>query len=202
MKIGVLPFIILFCWPSFALVELSGEYGLSKNLYGSQGQNEIQNTSYSGSLAWYVFETTAIEFNYVQSKNVNTQNLSAPSSGDYISRIQSEVDRESYGVGIRQLLSSSKSAFKPMVSLGYAKEINHFSTTYTLEDVTAPSSTEIVDNPVQVEDNSVFATFALHIEFSKHFNIRGSVSSYFPAFEFDQWDNDLRYSAGISILFF
>ena len=152
--------------------------------------------------AWYVFSTTAIEVNYTHNTNSNTQNLSDPGTGDYISRIRSDVTTRSYGVGIRQLLASPKASFKPMISLGYAREFSEFTTTYTLEDVTAPSSTEITDSPVEVEENSAFVTLALSIEFSERFSIRGSVSSFFPAFEFEEWDNDLRYSAGLSIFFF
>ncbi len=202
MKNGVLLFLLFFSCQCFAVFELSGEYGLQKNVFGTNQENEVENTTYTGSLAWYVTSTTAIEFNYVQSTNMNTQNLSNPGSGDYVERIVSEVSTEILGIGIRQLLATQKSPVKPMISIGAAKEFSEFNTTYRFFDSDSSSFLEISENPVEVEEDNAFVTFALAIEFSDHFSIRGSVSSYFPAFEFDQWDKDLRYSAGLSILFF
>lgn len=191
---------MFFSLNSYSFFELSGEYGLSKNTYGDGDQNNIETTSYSGTLAWYLTSTTAIELNYRSSKNKNTQTLPTLST-IYLSQIDAIVDSINYGIGIRQVLSNPKSRFRPLLSLGYSKQENTYENVYTIVNPADSTTTNEKSDPVKTTEDNVFVSLALQIRLSKRFSIKGSMTSFFPAFEFDQWDNDLRYTAGLSLFF-
>ncbi|MCB9093909.1 MAG: hypothetical protein H6621_02480 [Halobacteriovoraceae bacterium] len=186
----------------YALVDLSAEYGLSKSIYGEDEQNNLENKTYTGTLAWYVFSTTALEINYSRSDSQSTQNFTDPGTSLWVSKIDSYITTHSMGVGIRQLLAPVKSSIRPLISLGYAKEIKSYETEYIVIDDTNNSTITVTEDPADEETDSAFATFALEIRLSDHLSLKGSMMSVFPAFEFDKMENNLRYLAGISIYFY
>lgn len=182
--------------------ELSGNFAYDKTVYGSQRQNKLVSRTYSGSVAIYLFMSTALELNYSQSEDIQTDNTNTEIvSGVRIKSTQNLVGTEVYGVGLRQRLAGKGAWLRPLISFGYAKQFKDSSTEYTILDETSGATTVInVDNGRSRVD-SAFGTFTLQIRLTKTFSINGSVRTVFKAFEFDQAQDNMKYAAGFSWFF-
>ncbi|MAF77581.1 MAG: hypothetical protein CME60_05410 [Halobacteriovoraceae bacterium] len=184
---------------SHALIELSGEYGLSQQVYGSQRNNNIESTTIGGSIALYLFDRTAIELNYNQTETITDENrvLSIDDTYNLTKQINT-VQIYSYGIGIRQAFASRKSRFRPSLSLGYARQFTSDSTTAYFTNTDTGENFSISNAGSKSRYDSVFGTFSLEIMLTRRFSLRGSVKTIFKAFEFNRAQDNMNYLFGFS----
>ena len=197
--------LILFCLfylpKSYGYAEFSAQFQYSKQVYGEDRQNSVVDRTYSGSLATYLFgQYTALEFNYSVGEEITTQNETVPVDGTNTSLTgyQNTAENTVYGVGIRQAFASKRAFFRPMISLGYAKQFLRGYTDYKFTDTTTGTTVTVTDDIQKTRTDSVFATFSLQLRFTQHLAFRGSVNTVFPAFEYDQAKDGLKYLLGFT----
>lgn len=203
MKILKLISIFIISTSSYALYELSLDFSYKKHIYGAQKQNKQTTRGLGGSLVAYMLSMTAIEFNYSESDEITIENYSLDTSSSQIqvTSRQSSLNVSTQGVGLRQAFSGKNSFLRPSVSLGYARQVFTNNIKYTTTDPLT-SLTYIYDAPEsKLRQDSAFASFNLQIKLTKTFKLNGMVQTYFPAFEFDEVKNNLKYRVGISWLF-
>lgn len=191
------------CTNASALMELSGEFGYQKQKYGDGKASKITDRTYSGSLAWYMFSTTALEFNYSQSERFQIENntIHYRTADVSIISMQNNIQTEQFGVGLRQLLSSPKSRFRPMISLGYAKQYITERTEVTFRYNPTGETLAVQDNVEDREEDAVFGAFSLQIQLTKMFALKGTVKTVIPAFAWDEAGDYISYTAGFTWLF-
>lgn len=184
---------------SYALIELGGEYGVSQQVYGSERTNTIESTTTGASVALYLFDYTAIEFNYNQTETITDENrtLSIDSNYDLTKQVNT-VQIYSYGVGIRQAFASRKARIRPSISLGYARQFTSDSTTAFFKNVNTNETFSITSAGSKFRYDSVFGSFNLEVMLTRTFSIRGSVKTIFKAFEFNRAQDNMKYLVGFS----
>lgn len=186
-----------------AFTELSFEFSYDKQVYGNQKQNKQTSRDYFVSVAFYLFEYTAIELNASQGEEETLENNVIPVTGTDVSIIglSTRVQSKTYGLGIRQSFAKRGAFLRPMISLGYANQRLTDQTTFTFRDNSTGVVQSFKDPENKERSDSVFASFALQLQLTKLLSIKGSVQSVFPAFEFDRISDDLKYTAGFSWIF-
>jgi hypothetical protein len=201
----VLFFTTIFFAPfeSLAITELSGSFGYQKNVFGENKKSNIVTRSYSGSVAFYFWTRTAIEFNFFHNREDTTNKSSIPVSGTDIEvrEIQNQVTTNVYGIGLRQSLAPRNAIIRPLISLGYAKQYISDVTEYTFFDTGTSEQFKFNDGQTESKDDSIFATFSLELQITRGISLKGSVRSVFRAFEFDRASENLKYTAGFTWMF-
>lgn len=183
-----------------ALFEFNGQYGLDRQKFGAAQQNEITSTTYSGSIALYLFNYTAIEINYGNTETVtNVVNIAAKSSEDFdLLRQTDKVVVQSYGLGIRQAFANRKARFVPTLSLGYAKRFARNTSSGTFRINSDDSQFSYVSPTSKLRTDSVFATLGLNIKLTRMLSIRASAQTIFQAFKFNRAQDNMKYLLGFS----
>lgn len=186
-----------------AFTELSFEFAYDKQVYGAQKQNKQTSRDYSVSVAFYLFEMTALELNASQGEEETIENNTIAVTGTDVSIISlsTKVNSQVMGIGIRQAFAKRGALIRPMFSLGYANQELKDRTTFTFRNNTTGVVDRFSDPANTRRNDSVFASFALQLQLTKLFAIKGSVQSVFPAFKFDQISDDLKYTVGFSWIF-
>jgi len=184
---------------SYALVELSGEYGISQQVYGSLRNNNIESKTAGASVALYIYDYTAIELNYNQSETITDENntLAIDSTYDMTRQINT-INVYSYGVGIRQAFSSRKARFRPSISLGYARQFTSDSTMAYFRNNNTNQTFSVIGNSKRSRFDSVFGSFHLEVMLTRVFAIRGTIKTIFKAFEFNRAQDNMKYLVGFS----
>lgn len=205
MKTKLLLFLVLILFSSnlWALSELNAEFGYGRQVYGTRDENKTISRTYSGSLAQYFFETTALEFNYSYQSDVSTENNQVPITGTTYSVVsmQNRMTTVVYGLGLRQALASQKSPIRPVLSFGYAKQFVENNTDYTFQNNTTKNRFITTDGPHKTRVDSAFAAFTLQIKMTQTFSLQGSVKTVFPAFKTGLAKNNLKYTVGFTWFF-
>ena len=67
-------FLLISASHAWGAMELSGNFGYNKMLYGATKQNSLTTRSYTSSIAFYFFNNTAFEINYYNSTNMRLAN--------------------------------------------------------------------------------------------------------------------------------
>lgn len=194
---------LLFSFSSYAYTELSGSFAYQKNVFGEDKESDIVTRSYSGSVAFYFLTKTAIEFNYFHNREDTTNRASIPVSGTTVdvTQIENRVTTQVFGLGLRQSLAPRGSFIRPLLSLGYAKQLISDITEYTFEDRDTGEVLDFNDGETKRSDDSIFATFSLELRLTAGIALNGSVRTVFPAFEFDRAGENLKYMAGMTWMF-
>lgn len=201
--IGMLSFLLVLDAHAKGVMELSGSFAYSKQVYGTDHDSKYTSRTYAGSYAWYIFSVTGIELNYSQTTDtmVNNDDEEIPDTGYSITQTRSEAITEVFGGGIRQALMPVKSLMVPSVSLGYARERKLSKTIYTIRNDTTGSTVALDSAKARTESNSAYGTFALKFNFSQTFSLNGSVTTVFRAFEWEEAKYNIKYFAGFSWYF-
>ncbi len=183
-------------------VELSGNFGYDKKIFGTDLQNYATTRTYSGQIAWYLLANTGLELNYSSSTDLVLQNenmVIAPTN-DVLKEITNQVATKVYGIGFRQMLLPRGSIITPLLSVGYGRQITEERFQYIVYSYLLDETLTInVRRPPQTI-NSVFATFSLQIPLTSFLALKGSVSTIFPAFEYNSAKNNLKYLVGLTCL--
>lgn len=191
-----------FCHPAYSIIELSGNFGYDKQVYGSERQNALVRRSYNSSIAVILFSRTALELNYSHGIETTTEKTDLVVTGTTVrlAGLQNKVTSNVYGIGLRQAFAGRDALFRPFLSMGYAKQFIEDLTEYNF--VQADGSTLNLNSGVfKRRQDSVFATFSLQFRLTQHLALNGSVKTIFPAFEFNRAADDMRYSLGFSWIF-
>jgi len=190
----------LFTGQAHALMELSGSFSYDKTVYGDERQNKITNRTWSGGLAVFLFNNTAIELNYSNSEEETIENEVIPLSGFNVSVVgtQQTVVNEVFGLGLRQVLGHRKARIVPSISLGYAKQFITSTSDATYRDDSTLAELTTTSDPSKSRIDSVFGTFTLKFSLTQRLSITGSVNTLFKAFETDQARDNLKYRVGFS----
>ncbi|GAB4011124.1 MAG: hypothetical protein Fur0010_04960 [Bdellovibrio sp.] len=191
---------ILFSTPAYSIIELNGEFGYQKQVYGSTRQNDVVTRTYAGSIALYFLTLTALELNYSLEDNITSDHstIAITGTGYSIIGMQNRVTSSNYGVGLRQALAPRNAWLRPTISLGYARQFVNDQTFYTFQNDTNKVSFESSDPIYKRRTDSVFATFGLQLSLTKTLGLRFSVNTLFPAFEFDLAQDNMKYLAGFT----
>jgi hypothetical protein len=201
MKRYVLSFILIsLCATSAqAVVELDGEFSYRKQVYGATRQNDAVSRSYNGSMAIYLFDLTALEFSYMQNADITTEhNTIAINSAYSIIGFQNRVDSDVYGVGLRQALAPRGSRFRPIISLGYAKQFTYYQTNYDIRTESNGLVFTVNDSSGKSRVDSVTASLGLQIGLTERFALKCSVKTIFPAFKSGLAQDNMSYLAGFT----
>lgn len=191
--------VILFSNRVYALSEIGVNYGYDKKIYGDDRQNKSISRNYAGHWAWYLFETSALEFNYMYNEDLTIEHLDVDNTYEIAAvGFENKVISNVYGIGLRQALSSKQAAIRPLISLGYAKEFVKYNQDVTYRIIASGDEVTIDFREIKTRSDSVFASFILQIRLTSRFSLQGSVKSLFPAFEFSKAKDNLKYSAGLT----
>jgi hypothetical protein len=191
---------VLSCSNAFALMELSGSFSYDRTVYGADRQNKAIDRTWRGTLAFFLYNFTAIELNYSLNDETITENETIPIEGYNLNLIstQSKVNNEVFGCGIRQVFAGKNAFIKPSLSIGYAKQFITSTSTATYQDTSDSSVFSFSANPSKGRVDSVFGTFTLQFQLTGRFSIKGSVDTLFPANDINQAKDNLKFSAGFS----
>jgi len=202
--------LFLFISSAHAYVDLSVSYSFTKRkIEGAQddlseddpGEAVTTTSGISANWAWYIWEYTALEFNYSSSDERLTDNRETQTDDSTISikEIDSLVKTQVSGVGIRQSFASRKATFIPSLSIGYAQLTTSGTTTYTLDN-NGTEETLTLERDKEVF-NSGYVTLQLRLRLTKLMGITLAAKSVMPDFDTTQAENNLTYSAGFSWVF-
>lgn len=194
--------LLLISLNAFSITEFDFNFGYEKSRFGADRQNKSVSRSYGGSIAFYFFNLTAIEFNYSQNEDETIVNNDTTNATNLvISSETSSLITKTYGVGLRQALAPKTSFLIPSVSLGWARQFFTDRSTATILNKTDSSKTIYDSGESKVSYDSVFAAFALKIRITQTMSLKGGVKTAFKAFEFSEAKNQVSYSAGLSWIF-
>lgn len=196
--------LFIFClstlFDSHALLELNGQYGYDRQVFGENRQNKMVGETFSGSIAWYLFEMTALEVNYNQTETTTNQSTDVDIENTTV-KVTGQKDvvlLYSYGIGIRQLLADRKARILPSLSFGYARQFQKDQTTYTFKNTTNNEIFTLTDAATKVRYDSVFGTFAINFKLTQRFSLRISAHTIFEAFKFNRAQDNMKYLAGFT----
>jgi hypothetical protein len=195
-------FLFLFASQAMAFTELSVEGSYSNKVFGSSRQNDQITKTYSGSVAFYLFAYTAIEFNYMESEEETIERTELSTSEDSVifKGYRTVVKNTVRGIGIRQAFASRKSRIRPLISLGYARQKVQDSTQYTYELISTGQEIKLKSPTNKFESDSVFASLSIQFRLTAAMSLSTSIRTVFPAFEFDQARDYQKYTIGLTWL--
>ena len=193
-----------FSFTSFGYVDLSVNYTFSRNVIepaaavsGEDLGRAISTTEgYNAIWAWYIWDYTAIEFNFAQSINrvVDDRQIATDDESLTIISSDSKVKTIVSGVGIRQSFASRKSTFIPSISIGYAEFVTSGTTTYELEDDGIRG--EVTIDQASQRQSSSYATVQLRIRITELLGLSLAAKTVMPEFDTSKAENNVTYSAG------
>jgi hypothetical protein len=186
-----------------AVTEVDFGFGYDKSVFGEKRDSKSTTRTYRGSIAFYFFNMTAIEFNYSEEEDetIINNDTSGISSGLVIDSESQTITSQRYGIGIRQALANRKAFLVPTISIGWARQKSQSRSTARIVDK-GTSATTLYDSGVsESEYDSVFGAFALKLRLTKTMSLKGSINTAFKAFEWDKARDQLSYSAGLSWIF-
>lgn len=202
LKLSFFLAFLLFPLSSMALMEISGNFGYEKQVYGSTRQNDIVERTYSASWAWYMFSTTALELSYMRSETITDEhNEIAIDSSVSVIGLENVVKSDLYGIGIKQLLASRKARLVPAISLGYAKRFISDHTDYTIRDEATGRTYIIHGDRTRLRSDSTFGTFSLQFRLGAGLSLKASVQAVVKGTEFNRAGDDVKYLVGFSWFF-
>lgn len=195
-------FLILPLKAHAVVFEFDFDFGYDKQIYGTKRENTIVTRTYSGGLATYLFNLTAIELNASRSYEISTQNDQFTVATGYdVTSDRNTITTDVYGIGIKQMLAGRNSFIVPVISVGYAREFLEYGREVTVLDTT--NSTSSIKNlgTTKQRIDSMFAAFTLQFKMTDRLSLKGSVKTLIPAFEYNKARDNLKYLVGFSWIF-
>jgi len=184
------------------VTELSGDIGYQKQVYGTNRENSVVTVTGNGSVAFYIWNNTALEINYSQSQRDDDSNTNYTIGLTKITKRIDHTDSKVYGLGLRQAFAGKNATIRPTLSLGYARQFDSSYIKFNYTDLNSSIDYKDIrlDNASN-EVNSVFATLALNIKLTQYLSLRSAVNTVFEAFKFNKAKDYLKYSAGFTWFF-
>lgn len=204
----------IFSLSASAYVDLSVNYSFTqRKIDGAEqvdelsdpGQAKTTTEGWSINWGWYIWAYTALELNYSQSKErlVDDRQTATDDDSLVIKEIDSLVENEVMGVGLRQSFAGRKSLFIPSLAVGYARLTQSGRTSYLVEedDGTTVTQDKLSLNRDKEVFNSSYITASLRIRFTELIGLSLSAKSVMPDFDTTKAGDNLTYSAGFSWVF-
>ncbi len=184
----------------YALMELSGTFSYDRTIFGVARQNKQIDRTWAGTIAFFLFNYTAIELNYTYNDEITTINEVIPIPGYTLSQVSSQgkVNNEVFGIGLRQVFAGRKARLRPSLSLGYAKQFMRSESNTTYEDTSSGTLFLAKGNPSKGRVDSAFATFSLQLRLTGRVSLKCSVNTLFKASDLNAAKDNLKYSIGFS----
>ncbi len=198
-------FLFIFIFPLKSMAgsyELDFDFGYDRQIYGANRQNSVVSRNYSGGISAYLFDLTAIDLNYSNNQDTNSQNdrYTVQAGLDVIAQ-QNRVKTNVYGVGIKQLLAGRGSRIIPSINVGYAREFVTSSGDITVQNTVTSAQTVFHLAESKQRYNSAFGAFSLQLKLTERFSLKGSVKTIIPDFEFNKAKDNLKYLVGFAWIF-
>jgi hypothetical protein len=194
---------------ALAYVDLSLNYTFSKSRVAADETDEepdpgaavTTTQGYSAVWAWYIWEYTALEFNYSETTRHLLDDREAATDDDTltIKKIDSTMMTEVAGVGIRQSFANRKARIIPSISLGYAKYTTSGVSKYLLDDNGTEEEIEIEKDKEVL--SSSYAAVSIRFRFTQFMGLTLGAKTVMPDFETDKAADNMTYSAGLSWVF-
>ncbi|MAZ47264.1 MAG: hypothetical protein CME65_01795 [Halobacteriovoraceae bacterium] len=202
-------FILLFLMPTAVsgYVDLNLGYSFSvRQINGVEtesnpepGSAQTRSTGYSANIAWFVWEYTALEFNFSHTTENLIDDRAVTDGSITILKVDSTVITQVQGFGIRQAFASRKSRIIPSLSIGYAQFTTSGDTVYTLND--GSSEADLTIQQDQEVFSSSYASFSLRFRLTQLMGFTVAAKTVMPDFEVDQAEDNITYTAGLSWIF-
>ena len=183
-----------------ALVELSGNYGYDRSVYGKDKQDKKTDRTYSAGLAFYLLRLTAVEFMYSQSKKMTFERpQTRVSNSDYkVEQSVNSVISTIYGVSLKQAFASKESFFRPSISLGYAKLRLSDQKIYTFINTVTDKSIVSTGKKERIEEDSFYLGFTFQVRLTSFFSLQCSLQSVMPDVKLSQAKDNIKSLVGFS----
>ena len=190
--------------PAWGLSELTVQIGHQKQSYGKNRQSDIVTKNYYWGTSFYFFKAyTALDVYYAHQIQIdNGRDLGIQSEGSNLT-IDSTLTRiktQSYGIGIKQAFTGETSSIRPTISIGYARQIIQSSKSINLRNPTTNDIDKYSLLPEKYRYSSIFGTLAIQLRVRQGMFVQISAQTIFKAFEFDQFDDNLKYLIGLTWL--
>jgi len=204
--------LLAFCISAnaYSYVDLNVNYSFSKRkVEGIEvdtsvdpGEAITTTTGINAVWAWYLWEYTALEFNYSEyvERLEDDRRKATDDANIAIKNIDSSFTTTVRGVGIRQSFAGRKSRIVPSISIGYAELTTSGLSTYTLVDASGNEATGSLLKDKEVSSSS-YASFMLRIKLTQLMGISFMAKTVMPEFNQDEADKNITYSAGFSWMF-
>jgi hypothetical protein len=207
---------LLFIFTSLhvsAYVDFNLNYSFSQNIVDGVENSKIEDTkndpgrarsitkTYSAVWAWYIWEYTALEFNYTHSENEvidERSNISADQTL-IINKVKSDVITTVQGVGIRQAFAGRNATLLPSLSIGYAQMTINGTSIYTITNNDVRETIK-VDQATQ-RINSGYVAFSLRYRMTELMGISLGAKTVIPEMDMSKAQNNMTYFAGFSWIF-
>lgn len=198
MLLSIIAPFLLFSANGFAAQELRFDFSYNRSIYGIERQNKLVRRTYSGSWNFFLTQLTAFELNYSYGDDITTENNTIQINPQFsVVSSQQKVNRQVYGVGLRQFFAHRRARLRPSISLGYAKQFVEDRTDLTIYDDNDDSTFVLEGQTSNRRDDSLFGSFSLDLRLSQTMALTASVNTVFKAFEFNRAGDNLRYLVGI-----
>lgn len=186
-----------------AYVDLSIQYSISNreaiNDTNTEGELTTESKTISATWAWYIWEYTALEFNYSKSEESQLNTRSFTDGTVTFNRIKSVTITEVKGAGLRLSFAKRRAFIVPSLSAGYALLTTSGDIEYDYE---VSGTQRSLTNPVEEEtSSSSYVTAGLRINFSKYMGLSITGKSVMEDFKFSEADKNITYLAGLSWIF-
>ncbi|PIK16568.1 autotransporter domain-containing protein [Halobacteriovorax sp. JY17] len=202
LKISTILLTLLLSLNSYAMIELGMDFSYDKDVFGTNRDSKNTSRTWSGSIATYLWQYTALEINYMENSDKTVINETVTYDDLDISILgqQTNIETKSYGLGLRQSFASRKALIQPSISLGYARTFKRTQTNYTVRSDISGNSFTSVSPEIKQRQDSMFGTFSLKFRLTQRLSLRGSIQTYIRAFDWNSAKDDLRYTAGFTWL--
>lgn len=196
--IAVVLFFPLTCLAGY--VDLSANFWQNRQLYGNSNTSSNLSQTYSAGWAWFMWPTTAIEFMAQRQRSLITENDPVSLSGtDTVVSSRNEVVTDTFSIGLKQNLTSTKSPIVPALTFGYAKQILEGKTRYVVSDGVATDSFVLEEG--SNNQDSCFVGASLRFRVTQFFGIMSSFRSIMPNCDTAKISDNTQLTSGISWIF-
>jgi hypothetical protein len=203
--------IFLISFNASAYVDLGLNYSFSKrrveavetDIDPDPGAAVTTTSGYTVNWAWYLWEYTALELNYSESRQQLLDDREAVTEDGTltITNIDSTLVTQVSGVGLRQAFANRKARIIPSISLGYAKYTTSGLSKYVIIDNGTKVEKELEIEKDKVVSSSSYAAVSLRIRFTQFIGLTLGAKTIMPDFDTSEAENNVTYSAGLSYVF-
>lgn len=184
------------------MIELGGKFAYKKQNFGEDLKDNMVTSTYSGNIALYFWDYTALEFNFSSTRETTTTYGEIKTDFGYtVTGTQSVFKSQVYGVGLRQSFANRKAFFIPSLSLGYAKQFTRSTRDITFKNDTSGDIIVTSGALSKRRIDSMFATFSLKFRLTKLLSLNSSVNTLLEAGEWNKAKDNLKYMVGFSWYF-
>lgn len=209
MKKGIYLLCLLISFDALAYVDLNLSYtyslrrvkGIETSTNPDPGEALSTTSGYTINWAWYIWEYTALEFNFGETTQRLKDDREIATDDDTLTilELDSTLVTQVQGVGIRQAFASRKASIIPSISIGYAQYTTSGKTKYSL-DRNGTDDTLTVEKDKETF-NSYYAGVGLKFRFTQLLGLTLAAKTVLQDLDTSEAGDNVTYSAGLSWVF-